>query len=227
VRIRGPNRALYAALFVLLLAWALEAGIDWDWEMPVVTIVFFALGGFALARPLETSGAVDREPASWPTLAAISPGTRMMAGLGCILLAVAPAYVWLSQRKLDQASSAFSTGNCHTTMNAALSSISILGIRPEAYELVAYCDVRRDMPRLAVTAIDKATSLDRQNWQYVYDLAVMRATAGLDPRAAARRALTLNPIDSLVRHTWQTFSTDTPAQWRSDGKRIADSVTSL
>ncbi|MBA2792432.1 MAG: O-antigen ligase family protein, partial [Thermoleophilaceae bacterium] len=34
-RIRGPDRALYAAIFSMGLAWLVRAGIDWDWEMPV------------------------------------------------------------------------------------------------------------------------------------------------------------------------------------------------
>ena len=50
LRVRGPNRALYATVFAAALAWAIAAGIDWHWEMAVVTLWFFALGGAALAR---------------------------------------------------------------------------------------------------------------------------------------------------------------------------------
>ncbi len=50
-RARGPNRPVYAAILAVLLALAIHAGIDWDWEMPVLTIVFFALGGAVLAQP--------------------------------------------------------------------------------------------------------------------------------------------------------------------------------
>ena len=49
-RIRGRARPLYAALFAVLLGWAIHAGVDWDWEMPVVSVIFFSLGGFVLAR---------------------------------------------------------------------------------------------------------------------------------------------------------------------------------
>ena len=49
-RARGPDRPIYAAVFAVMLAWAIHAGVDWDWQMPVVTIVFFSLGGFVLAR---------------------------------------------------------------------------------------------------------------------------------------------------------------------------------
>src|SRR5437764_14781813 len=48
-RARGPNRSLYAVIFAVALTWALEAGIDWQWEMPGVTVLVFALGGAGLA----------------------------------------------------------------------------------------------------------------------------------------------------------------------------------
>jgi O-antigen ligase len=55
-RARGPTRPLYAAVFAVLLAWAIHAGFDWDWEMPVVTLIFFVLGGFVLAGSQERFG---------------------------------------------------------------------------------------------------------------------------------------------------------------------------
>jgi hypothetical protein len=225
-RIRGPDRAVYAAVFAVLLAWALETGIDWDWEMPVVTVVFFALGGFVLARPTPDASRAA-EPGAGRERQGIAPQWRTAVGIVCLLLGVAPAYVWLSQRPLNRATSAFAAGDYRTATDAALSSISILGIRAEPYEVLAYSDVHRDMPRLAVQAISKAVSLDPQNWNYEYGLALIRAAAGLNPLAAAHRALMLNPREPLVTEAWQTFRGDTPAEWQSDGQTIADAFTSL
>jgi O-antigen ligase len=216
-RARGPDRPIYAAAFAVLLALSIHAGVDWDWEMPVLTIVFFALGGFGLAAPVgrgEARGVPTRR-------------TRTVIGLGCVLLAVAPAYLWMSQRKLDQARYAFSLRNCRAASRAAVASISILGIRPEPYEILAYCDLRRGMPKLALAAIDKAISLDPKDWNYRYDRALMRAAAGLDPRQAAREALALNPLNPLVQDAWRTFRSASPRQWETDGKAIAGRFTSL
>ncbi len=65
-RVRGSRRAMYGAVFAVLLAWALHAGIDWDWQMPAVSIIFFALGGAVLARgardePSPTEAAAQEE----------------------------------------------------------------------------------------------------------------------------------------------------------------------
>jgi tetratricopeptide (TPR) repeat protein len=216
-RARGPDRPIYAALFAILLAWAIHAAIDWDWEMPVLTFIFFAVGGFALARPLGESGP------QW----GLAPRARTLLGLGCALLAVAPAYVWLSQRKLDDARFAFAARNCRVATRSALSSISILGVRAEPYEILGYCDIRQGTPALAIRMIDKAISLDPKNWNYHYDLALAQAAAGLNPRSAAREALSLNPLDPLAQDGWKTFNHGGPAQWEIEGKALADQFTTL
>ncbi len=52
-RIRGPGRAIYAALFAVTLAWAIHQAVDWDWQMPAITLEVFMLAGLALARPAD------------------------------------------------------------------------------------------------------------------------------------------------------------------------------
>jgi O-antigen ligase len=234
-RARGPGRTLYAAVFAVLLAVALHTGIDWDWEMPVITIVFFALGGAVIARRVPEPAPGSHASAGPAAAPAGAPGwvpgaggrVRVVMGIGLMLLAVAPAYVWLSQRKLNQATYAFSQGNCSTANRAAASSISILGVRSEPYEILGYCDVRQDRPDLAIAAINKAISLDPQNWNYAYDLAVFRAAAGLDPRAAARRALSLDPRETLTQQAWLAFRAETPAQWQVEGRNLVNSLNAL
>ncbi|MDQ6836647.1 MAG: O-antigen ligase family protein [Actinomycetota bacterium] len=216
-RARGPDRPLYAAIFAVLLAMALHNTIDWDWQMPAVTVIFFALGGAALARGAPAAEKVRP----------FNTRARVPVGLGCVLLAVTPAYVWLGQRKLNQAAVAFSQGNCQAAVSAASSSISILGVRAEPYEVLGFCDIRQNRPQLAIAAIRKAITLDANNWVYTYDLALFRAVAGLNPKAAARHALALDPRDVLAQDAWRTFRSETPNQWTAEGRRLANAVTSL
>ena len=93
--------------------------------------------------------------------------------------------------------------------------------------MVSYCDIHRDMPTLAISTIQKAISLDPKNWNFRYDLGIMRASAGLDPMPALRKALALNPREQLIKDALQTFSGDSPTQWQSDGKTISDQFTTL
>jgi O-Antigen ligase len=223
VRARGPDRPIYAAVFAVMLAWVIHAGVDWDWQMPVVTIVVFSLGGFVLARAApETAEARALEDRRAP-----SSFTRSMLGIGCILLAVAPTYMWLSQRDLSDASSSFNAGDCRSAIEDASSSISILGNQAQAYEILSYCDIKADKPQLAITTMAKAVSLDPNDWNYRYGLAIMKAAAGQDPRGAARKALSLNPRESLVQEEFTTLNQAKPSQWSQDGYTLAQATTTL
>jgi hypothetical protein len=222
-RARGPDRPIYAAVFAVILAWAIHAGVDWDWQMPVVTIVVFSLGGFVLARAAPATA----EARALEDRRAPSSFTRSMLGIGCILLAVAPTYMWLSQRDLSDASSSFNAGDCRSAIEAASSSISILGNQAQAYEILSYCDIKADKPQLAITTMAKAVSLDPNDWNYRYGLAIMKAAAGQDPRGAARKALSLNPRESLVQEEFTTLNQAKPSQWSQDGYTLAQATTTL
>src|SRR5205807_8788652 len=43
------DSALVAGWGAALASWALHAGLDWDWEMPAVTLIALVLSGAALA----------------------------------------------------------------------------------------------------------------------------------------------------------------------------------
>jgi O-antigen ligase len=271
-RIRGSGRALYAAVFALLLGWAIHAGVDWDWEMPVVTVIFFSLGGFVVGRRLRPASPQSAEPESdgaeevaerqrirtrvsatrqvrrglkAPTfLRRIRPRSghrpeppgakptigvawRVALALPFLALALLPAFTWVSQQKLDTAFYAFAQGDCAAAQSAALSSISVLGNRADPYEILGYCDVRMGRARAGVTAMQTAVSLDPDDWNYRYDLAVMQAAAGLDPLQAARQALAMNPHEPLIQEEWRLFRTGSPRQWVQDAQNIVYSFNVL
>jgi hypothetical protein len=208
-RIRGLDRSVFAAVGAAIVTWALHAGIDWDWEMPVVTLWVFALGGAAVAaRPgprLELEASVRRAP-RW----ALRAGGAAM----CLVLAMLPASLARSQRHLDASVRAFKRGDCRVTVTQAAVAIDALPVRSEPYEMLGYCDVRLGRPSAAVRAEQTAGRLDPDNWQYHYALALVRAAAGLDPRASARRAHQLYPRESRALGAVRLFATDDPRLWR-------------
>ncbi len=54
VRARGPQRSLYGALLACGVVWALRAGVDWDWEMPVVTLHILRRSGCGAESPAKS-----------------------------------------------------------------------------------------------------------------------------------------------------------------------------
>jgi hypothetical protein len=211
VRTRGPDRMLGAALLTCGLVWAVHAGVDWDWEMPAVTLWLFAAGGLAAAAP----AGVRRHGLRGADL----PGAaRVVAGLGVLLLAIVPVRIWLSEHALRDSARAFDAGDCPRAIDRALDSTAALGDRPEPFVLLGYCDVRIGQPQLAIRAMTRAISEDPGNWQPHYGLALVRASAGQDPRPAIRVARRLNPLEDLPRQAEERFDTNDPRTWRRRAK---------
>ncbi len=201
---RGPERHARAALLAAAVALLLHAGIDWDWEMPALFAWLFAAAGTAWARPPDDAASGDG-PARL---------TRVVAGLGCLLLAVTPVLVVASDGALSRARAAFERGDCGTAVDVALDSTEALPVRAEPFELIGYCDLRAGEPGLAVAAFEAARRRDPEAWQYAYGLSVARALAGEDPRPAIAAARRLNPREPRARDLAAALSSGGPAAWR-------------
>ncbi len=202
LRATGPRRTLYGALLAVATVWALHAGVDWDWEMPVVTVGFFAIAGLALS--------VSRQAGNgWVP----SHNTRLVLALLCLATVALPVSIIGSQTRLGQAEHALYASDCAAATPAALSSIGWLDVRPEPYEIVGFCDIQRGRPRLAITAMREARSHDPGSWETYYGLAIAQASAGIDPRANVEQALHMNPREPLTREAAQQLSGSSPTGW--------------
>jgi hypothetical protein len=209
VRIRGPGRTAYAALFAVSLAWAISAGVDWDWEMPAATLWLFIAAGLALA---------SAEPAIGVKQAA--PRNRTAMAVGWLVLAVAPLLIGVSYQRLRTGGEALAAGNCVKARQSAFSSISLLAVRPEAYEIIGFCDLQLGFPVEGLEAAQKAVHYEPNNWNYSYGLAIARAENGLDPRSEARQALRLDPRQPLVQDEVAAFSKPGPGAWEQTAPQL-------
>jgi hypothetical protein len=126
---------------------------------------------------------------------------------------VLPVSIIGSQSNLGSAENALYSSNCAAASPAALSSIGWLDFRPEPYEIVGFCDLKRGEPRLGITAMRQAVSRDPGNWETYYALALAQASAGVDPRASVERALRMNPLEPLTREAAKELSTSSPTAW--------------
>jgi O-antigen ligase len=202
LRASGRRRSLYGALLAAAIVWALHTGVDWDWEMPVVTIGFFAIAGLALS----SSAQADH---GWiPT-----HNMRLVLALLCLATVALPVSIIGSQTRLGQAEHALYASDCAAATPAALSSIGWLDVRPEPYEIVGFCDIQHGRPRQAITAMREASSHDPGSWETYYALAIAQASAGIDPRANVEQALRMNPREPLTREAAKQLGGSSPTRW--------------
>jgi hypothetical protein len=215
-RIRGPDRALYAAVFATVLAWAVHQAFDWDWQMPAVTLGVFMLAGLALARPRDGKVGLSGLPAG-----------RTLVALGWLVLAVAPLLTATSYARLHRSGEELLRGECAAAKEEALSSLSLSAKRPQAYVIVGICDLKQGFAQAAVPAMTQATSLEAQSWEEWFWLAVARAGAGVNPHDAIRRAIALNPLEGGLRHAARVLRSSDPRAWERAAPRLrAEALTS-
>ena len=187
---RGRDRALYAALFSAGLAWALHAGVDWDWQMPGASLWFAALGGLALGRPGWRRGS---------TLTTAAQLRALVAGAAVVGVAVFPTLVLASQISLNQASAAYAAGDCTRADKLARNSIDILHTRAPPWQILALCAVRESQYHLARADLRSGLAEDPNDWQLQAALAATTALIGGDARAEAVLAVRLDAEDPSVR----------------------------
>jgi hypothetical protein len=210
--VQGPNRMIYAALFAAVLAWAIHAGADWDWEMPAVTAWVFAVGGAALA-----GRASPQRRTPW------GDRGRIPIAASLLVVCVTPALLMLSQYRLQAAAKSFDKGSCRSATKDAVSSINILANRPQPYQIVGYCDLDSGRVNEAVASMQKAVEQEPKSWEYHYSLAIAQAFAGIDPRPQMAVAARLNPREDLVHQGTAAFARrTTPAQWLPAAKKLND-----
>jgi hypothetical protein len=222
---RAARRSPVAAAgFAVLLAWTVHAAIDWDWEVPALTIPALAFAAAAVARPrtaAATSPATTPNPGRSRWAAVVSGSALMRAGAVVALVAVAAigTGVARSQHALDQSLSAMHEGNCVDASRSAQRSLSINGQRPEPHQVLAVCALRAADPSVALIEAQRARELDPANWRMAYDVAMVQAIAGQDPRAMLREARRLNPRSWLLIQTQERFGWTERKGWPALGQK--------
>jgi hypothetical protein len=204
-RCRGPARVPAVGLFAAAAFWVVHAGIDWDWEMPAVTLAFFAAGGAALAAAPRAEDARPRT-----SLLARVPVLVVLAAL-----LVIPAFVTASERPALRAKQAFDRRDCATTTREAERSVDVLAVRSEPYELLGYCALREGRAADGLAAMTEAVERDPHNWRVHYGLSLALAVNERDPRPAIKVARRLNPREHLAYDVSDAFSKTTdPRSWK-------------
>ena len=200
---------------MVALVWAVHAGVDWDWEMPAVTMPVFALAGAALAR----RGSRKRLRPRYEI------GLRVLIALAAVAAVVVAVRTTLSDEHLDSAVAAFNAGECPAAVTEARATIAAVSSRPQPYQIIGLCDVVLDHPQPAVGLLNEAVARDPQSWLYQYSLAIAQAAAGQNPQPALQRAQALDPLEPMIETAAKTFSGNDPRRWEQAAPRVEMLVT--
>jgi hypothetical protein len=168
----------------IVAAWAVHAAVDWDWEMPAVTVVLFVLAG--AARPAHAAIRSRRAGA-----------TAVVATAGVVACTCG---LWaLSQARTDAAFAAYASGDCVQADGDAHAALELAPFRADARFVRAACLARWRRNAAATAEARTAMKADPSDYRGAYDAAVTTMVTGGDPRPLIARALRLDPYASPTR----------------------------
>jgi hypothetical protein len=218
---RGPGRAAYAAAFAVVLAWALHAGVDIDWQTPALGVPVFALAGLALARPRERLKYDASRRGGAAALVRLSSGpARPALALACLAVAIVPAQMALAQAHLQASIEALDADACNRADDDAHSAIDAIASGPRPYEVLAMCAARRGESAASVAWAKAAVAHDPASWEPHYALALALGAAGLDPRRQVAVAKRANPAEPALEKAAPAFNGSQPSHWRQAARSL-------
>jgi hypothetical protein len=196
LRVEGDGRVTLAAVTAAFVAYAVAAGIDWMWELTIVSVVGFACLGLAVG-PATAPGSRPRlaEPGERPARRYGRFGLLAAAIVGGWLLICAIAVPLLSGLQVSASQDAAAGGNLAAASSDAADARSIQPWSPTPYLQLALIEEQAGNLGAAHTWIRKAIEHDPEDWALWLTSARIEAEQ-LDV-AAARRSLAkvrdLNP----------------------------------
>jgi O-antigen ligase len=182
---RARDRSLMAPAFGAYVAFLLHAGIDWDWEMPAVTL----LGLFCGTAMLLAARSASR-PVRLPLFA-------RGVGVGVAVALTAFTFIGLlGNRALSAANAASESRQPKREESKARDGVRWAPWSSEAWRLVAEGQYAQGDLAGARASLRRALDKDPDDWQVWFNLAA--ASHGRERAAAIDSARRLNPLSPEI-----------------------------
>jgi hypothetical protein len=189
------NRSLFAAGTASAAAFAVAAGVDWVWQIPVIPIVFLLLAGAMLA-----SGDGSDAPASTTETGLVGRlAPRIVLGLLAVVSLAAIAIPLAGAEEISQSQAEVRAGNLSSALDDARTARDIQPYSGTAsLQEALVLELRGDLDGAAAAA-QTATSQESQNWQNWVVLSRLETERGNVSEAvsAYHTAKALNPRSTL------------------------------
>jgi O-antigen ligase len=180
-RAPGPLAAGAACAY---LAFLVHAGVDWDWELPAVTVAGLLCGGSVI---VAAGGSYVTLGRAWRNVA--------FAALG--VLAAFTAAAFLGNSAVQASEEASARGNLAHAEERARAAVHWTPWSSTAWRVKGETELAMRNRPAARRSILNGLHKDPRDWRLWFDLA--RATSGSERRRALTEAARLNPYSGEVR----------------------------
>jgi len=180
--VRFRHRPVVPIAAAALVAYLAHAGIDWDWEFPVLTLIALACASVIVAEGIR--GASERlRPRRVALLAAIA------------VLVPLVAVVTLENRAEAAAAEAFDERNFERSAREAARAERLAPWSVEPLVLLGRAQAAAGDRPAARATFRRAVAREPDHWRAWLELAAV--SVGPDRDLAARRARALNPLENV------------------------------
>ena len=184
--LRARNRSLAAVALAAYVAFLVHAIVEWDWQMPAVTLaaLFCGVAILAAGRREEAIRPLGTVPRAVVTGLAVVLGAFVFVGLK-------------SNMALAAAGNDTGAGKYAQAMHAARVARFWAPWSSEPWQLLGEAQLAVGQRKAAAGSIRHAIAKDGESWELWLDLAI--ATNGAERRHAFAEATRLNPLgDEIV-----------------------------
>ncbi len=182
--IKARRRSLASAAFGAYTAFLVHAGVDWDWELPAVTLAGLFCGAAILVAGRRYSN-------SRP----ISSAARWGAVAATVVVATFTAIGLIGNSALSASNSARTNGNWARAASDARKARQWMPWSPAPWSALGLAQLGSGLAPEARASFHKALSIDSGDWKLWYDLA--RASSGRARKRALGNAVALFPRSGL------------------------------
>jgi O-Antigen ligase len=184
---RTRRNRLVTTTFAAYVAYLLHTGIDWDWELPAVT-----LAGLLCGIVLLVGSRDERHPAR----RTVGVGARAALAAAVILIAAFSVLGLLGNRALASATRAVDRASWKTAELHAHDAIRWMPWSGQAWQQLGDAQLGLGDRRAALASLMKGVDRSPGDWSIWFDLGT--ASRGSQRRQAYRRAAALNPLNVNV-----------------------------
>jgi O-antigen ligase len=195
----GEERVAIAALLSLFAAYLVAAGVDWIWELTVVTVVAMAALGLLTGPATATLGRLEVAAGRGDG----ERGRRLAVGLAAILagwfLILAQAVPFLSNLEISRSQAAVRAGDADAALDRADAARELQPWAASPYLQLALVREATDDLAGAREAIEQAIDRDPLDWRLWLVRTRLETKDGAiaEARRSLARAVELNPRSPL------------------------------
>jgi tetratricopeptide (TPR) repeat protein len=181
---RARHDGFATAAFGAYIAYLSHVMLDWDWELPAITVAALFCGGTLLLA----SRSADARPRQVSRRNQAVLGVLVVALAGCSLIAL------VGNRSVGASQSSLFSGDWPAAEAHARRAIDWTPWSAAPWQLLGEAQLGRGELAGARHSFRRALAIEPRNWELWLDLSY--ATGGSAHAAAIRRALALNPLGS-------------------------------